>query len=190
MASPDESASKKRIFRPGALVPWGLLFVVWVILSGKFDPFHLGMGVLTLFGVAWLQRGLAPLSKPENPPLRLERVLGYGLWLFKEMIQSALLVAQEILRKDIQIEPQLVHFEAEQPSVLNAVIFGHSITLTPGTITLDLRGDRYLVHALTCETAQEVLDGGMSQRVAKLSCDETVASPRPLPESEIARTWN
>ena len=190
MDEPTDTKLKQSSLSISTVLPWVLLFGVWVLLSGKFDAFHLGMGVLTILGLVWLHRGLEPLSSEDCPPLRMGRFFLYCFWLFKEMIVAALLVAKEILRKDIRIDPQLIHFEAEQPTVTSAVIFGHSITLTPGTITLDLEENRYVVHALTDETARGVIEGSMSQRVAKLYCNDTVSSPRVLPEPEIKHTWN
>lgn len=189
MSDPVESSSKKRSFTACSLFAWAMLFVIWVILSGKIDLFHLGMGVLTVVGLIWLHRGLDPLRPVDSPRLRIGRMIIYFIWLFKEMILSALFVAREILRKDVKIKPQLLHFEAEQPTVLNAVIFGHSITLTPGTITLDLEDNRYLVHALTDETARGVLEGSMSQKVAKLSIDDPLEKPRLLTKPEITELW-
>lgn len=189
MENPTESVPKKRKSVAEAWLAWLSLFFVWVILSGKFDAFHLGMGALTVLGLRWLHRGLEPLRAAGSPTLRVGRLIVYSVWLFKEMIMSALFVAKVILKTNHELEPELVHFEAEQPTVLNAVIFGHSITLTPGTITLDLEDNRYLVHALTKETARGVIDGSMSRRVAKLSTDAEVAKPRTLPEPIITNLW-
>lgn len=190
MDDPSELKLKKRGPSVAASISWLMLFGLWVVLSGKFDVFHLGMGGLTILGLIWLQRGLEPLYSENCPPIRMGRFIIYCFWLLKEMFVAALLVAREVLQKEVRIDPQLVYFEAEQPTVSSAVIFGHSITLTPGTITLDLEENRYLVHALTNETARGVIEGPMSQRVAKLYCDDTVATPRVLPELEVKQTWN
>lgn len=169
---------------PEALIAWLGLFVMWVVLSGKFDVFHLGCGVITVAVLIWLHQALEPFRPPGAPGIRLRRLLPYLLWLLKEMVVAAVQVALVILRPKGCFNPRLIRFESEQPSLLNAVIFGHSITLTPGTITLDLKDDHYLVHALTPETARGVVEGSMHRRVARLSSDRPVAAPKLLPESD------
>lgn len=164
-----------------AVLAWAALFVMWVILSGKFDAFHLGCGVVTVGVLIWLHRGLEPFRPQGAPGIRLLRLIPYMFWLTKEMVVAALQVAVVILRPKGRLDPRLFRFESEQPNLLNAVIFGHSITLTPGTITLDLENDRYLVHALTPGGARGVIHGSMHRRVARLTSDRPVAPPRPLP---------
>lgn len=172
---------KKHRLRGDTILAWGGLFALWVILSGKIDAFHLGMGLATVATLIWLQRSLAPFRRADDPGIRFWRFLPYSLWLWKEMVLAAIYVARVIVRPGAHLDPRLIHFEAEQPTLLNAVLFAHSITLTPGTITLELEDDRYLVHALSATTAEDLLEGSMSRRVARLSIDEPVATPRLLP---------
>jgi multicomponent Na+:H+ antiporter subunit E len=180
-------AAKKRAPRQDTVLAWVGLFGLWVVLSGKLTPFHLSLGLATVLTLVWLQRSLPPFRREEAPGIRPWRLLPYFFWVSKEMVVSAIYVGRVILRPEAHLDPKLIRFEAEQPTLLNAVIFAHSITLTPGTITLDLDEDRYLVHALTPVTAQGVLEGSMARRVARLSTDAPVKPPRliPLPESEL-----
>lgn len=178
------SVRQKRETNRETFLAWAGLYAIWVILSGKFDYFHLGCGLATIGLLIWLHRGLEPFRGDGGPAIRASRLAPYVLWLAKEMFMSAVHVAKVILRPDPQLDPRLIRFESEQPSLLNAVIFAHSITLTPGTITLDLEGDRYLVHALTPLTAQGVIEGSMARRVARLATNTPVARPRLLPPSQ------
>lgn len=148
---------------------WFVLFAFWVILSRKFDLFHLSVGVITVALVAWLQSLLKPLRQPGEPRLGLFPVLLYVPWLLWQMIRSALYVGCLILWKRDKVDPQVVVFRSDQPSVVHHVILANSITLTPGTLTVDLQGDRYLVHALTRRTVEDLLEGTMSRKVARLS---------------------
>ena len=68
----------------------------------------------------------------------------------------------------MKISPRLIRVRASQKTVLGHVVYANSITLTPGTISLDLRDGAILVHALTDETAEGVLNGEMNARVARL----------------------
>ena len=164
---------------------WALLFGVWVLLSGKIDAFHLGVGLVVVALLAWMQRGLPALRGPGSSVLRSFRVITYSGWLLAQMVKSALYVAQVVLLKRDEVDPQLIAFRSPQPSTLTAVVFANSITLTPGTLTVDLVGDRYVVHALTPATAKDVMDGEMARRVARLSSDEPISPPESIPVPEF-----
>jgi multicomponent Na+:H+ antiporter subunit E len=162
------------------LRPWGwapslLLFLLWVILSGKLDAFHLGVGIVVVAMVMWQKRGLPALQSPDLPRLRYGRLLPYGAWLLWQMLLSAVQVAQVIIHPRRHLNPQLIQFRCEQPSLIAGVILANSITLTPGTLTIELQDNRFVVHALTTRTAGDVLRGDMARRVARLFTDE------PLP---------
>jgi hypothetical protein len=85
------------------------------------------------------------------------------------MVLSALLVARLILWDRKSIDPRIVVFRSNQPSVVHHTVFANSITLTPGTLTVDLQGDRYLVHAICERTENDLLNGPMARKVARLS---------------------
>jgi multicomponent Na+:H+ antiporter subunit E len=162
------------------LRPWGwapslLLFLLWVILSGKLDAFHLAVGAMVVAMVIWQKRGLPALQAADLPRLRYGRLLPYGVWLLWQMLLSAVQVAQVIIHPRRHLNPQLIQFRCEQPSVIAGVILANSITLTPGTLTIELQDNRFVVHALTTRTAGDVLRGDMARRVARLFTDE------PLP---------
>lgn len=155
-----------------------MMFALWIILSGKFDVFHLSAGLITIAMVAWLQSLLVPMRKEGEPRIRLLPVLLYVPWLFWQMVLSSLFVARLILWDREHIDPRIVVFRSHQPSVVHHTVFANSITLTPGTLTVDLRGDRYLVHAICERTENELLNGPMARKVARLSAVE--ADPQPV----------
>ena len=171
-----ESARRRR--HPVALA---LLFGLWMILSGKLDLFHLAMGLGAVLFVAWQESALVPLEGLEEPPLRPWRVPPYLLWIFGQMVLSSLYVARLTLHPRRHLNPRLVEFQVSQPSLLGRVILANSITLTPGTLTVDLQGDRLTVHTLSPKTTQDVLAGGMARRVGRLFTDD------PLPPLRVLR---
>jgi multicomponent Na+:H+ antiporter subunit E len=185
--SPDSSP------RPGlggggskfAISVWVVLFGLWVVLSGKLDLFHLSVGVITVAAVAWQQYLLQPMRKAGEPRLGFLPVLFYLPWLLWQMILSSLFVARLILRDRDQVDPQVLVFRSDQPSVVHHVILANSITLTPGTLTVDLQGDRYLVHALSGQTAMELLEGTMARKVARLSQSESDGRIEPPPHDSL-----
>jgi multicomponent Na+:H+ antiporter subunit E len=72
------------------------------------------------------------------------------------------------LSPSLPISPTIIHVRASQKSDLGKVIYGNSITLTPGTVAIDIDGDKIEVHALTREAAQALRDGDMDRRVTRL----------------------
>ena len=95
-------------------------------------------------------------------------VLFYLPWLFWQIARANAAVARIILDPRLPIQPRLVRVRASQRSATGQVLYANSITLTPGTISLDLRNDTILVHALTDEAAAELETGKMDRRVCRL----------------------
>ena len=150
------------------LVKGGCLLIFWAILSGKFDAFHLSVGLLAVVFVLWMDYRLAPLGDANASRVHPVRFILYYLWLLKEMVFSAVYVARAIIWSAQYVDPKLVCFRSEQPGVVAAVVLANSITLTPGTLTVDLEDNIYLVHALNSRTAKDLLSGSMQARVAGL----------------------
>ena len=94
----------------------------------------------------------------------------YWVWLAKEMIVSALYVARLIIDPSRPIAPVLVRLGASQKSDVGLATYANSITLTPGTISVEVSSRRreILVHAITGETAAGLADGEMDRRVCRL----------------------
>lgn len=188
MAAERTSAKRRRWLGAGELGQGIFLLLLWLLLSGRFDAFHVGSGVLAVFLVVWLDRKLGPANlETEDQRLRphLGRILLYLPWLAWQMLLSSWQVARAILAPDMRrkISPNLVTFRSGQPHTVARVILGNSITLTPGTLTLDIEGDDYLVHSLTDQTARSLLDGTMQRKVAAMfstELEEPVSNPRIL----------
>jgi multicomponent Na+:H+ antiporter subunit E len=163
------------------LVKGGSLLLFWAVLSGKFDAFHLSVGLLSVLFVLWMDFRLAPLGDADVSRVHPVRFVIYYFWLLKEMVLSAVFVARAIISPSLYVDPRLVCFRSEQPGVVSAVVLANSITLTPGTLTVDLEDNVYLVHALNSRTANDLLSGSMQARVAALFG----ANPPPPVEIEI-----
>lgn len=76
------------------------------------------------------------------------RSLCYIVWLIKEILMSSLAVIRIIWRKDLNFNPVFERIEHGQETVANTILYANSITLTPGTVTVDISNDTFLVHAL------------------------------------------
>lgn len=160
-----------------SIATWGVLYGLWILLSGKFAVFHLTVGLLSVAFFAWMQRGLRPMRSERDPRFNALSVIFYVPWLVWQMFVSALHVAVWILRDPKNVDPCLVEFRSQQPSVAHRVVLANSITLTPGTLTVDLQGDRFVMHALTRVTADEVIEGTLARRVSNLSPKSPIADP-------------
>jgi multicomponent Na+:H+ antiporter subunit E len=153
-----------------ALSVWATLLVFWLLLSGIYTAFLVAAGVgcsIAVVGLALRMR----LIDVEGHPIRygLRAVFWYWPWLVKEIVKSAWQVSVAILHPRLPISPQVVRFKPSQRSEVGLVIHANSITLTPGTMTIEARADEFLVHALTAETAAGVGSGSeMDLRVARM----------------------
>ena len=156
-----------------------LLFAFWVILSGKFDAFHLGIGAVSAVGIAigtqplLLQApAIAPDARHPVSVISWGRALLYAPWLAWQVVLSSLEVAWLVLHPKMPISPCVVRFETPLPHELARLTLANSITLTPGTVTLDVEGDTFVVHALTTSSAVALTprtgQGRMQHRVEYL----------------------
>lgn len=144
-----------------------VLFAFWLLLSGYFVPFLVTMGLVSAMAVVALGRRM-DLVDQEGHPVRLSwRVLGYWPWLLKEIAKSAWDVSKIILSPELPISPTLVRAPTSQKSIVGVVTYANSITLTPGTISVDVKKGEILVHALTREGADGLLAGEMDRRVTR-----------------------
>ena len=138
-------------------------------MSGMFVPFLLASGVGCTIAVVLVARRLNVIAEDANP-VRLVwgRFLAYVPWLIKEIIVAAWDVSKRILHPRLPISPALVEFRPAQKTDAGLVIHANSITLTPGTISVEVEPGRFLVHALTEEGGLSLAGSEMNRRCAEL----------------------
>ncbi|HZM35033.1 MAG TPA: Na+/H+ antiporter subunit E [Burkholderiales bacterium] len=144
------------------------LFVFWLLLSGMFTPFLVAAGAGSALAVAWLAARMEIADREGHPVHFSVAVLTYWPWLVKEIAVSAWTVTKIILSPRLPISPTLARFKPSQKSTVGLVTHANSITLTPGTITIEAGRDEFLVHAITREGAASLEDSEMDRRVAAL----------------------
>ena len=146
-----------------------ILGVFWIINSGHFDPLLLGLGAFSVVFVVLLNRVMTAVDGEHEPPILLSLKLpGYLLWLVVEIIKSNIDVVKLIWQPKPAISPTVFKLKASQKSDVCKVLYANSITLTPGTITLEIQDDEFEVHALTRATAEALEEGEMDRRVRSL----------------------
>ena len=145
------------------------LSAVWLAWSGYFDqPFLLGLGLLSVMGTVSLASRMR-IVDDEGTPLDFGlRPVPYAFWLIREVVKANIDVAARILDPELPIHPRLVCVKARQKTELGRVILANSITLTPGTVSIDMQGHQIWVHSLTLEAAEEDVSGEMDRRVCAL----------------------
>lgn len=149
-----------------------LLFLVlacfWLALSGYFKPLLLTLGVVSCLLVAWVTvRKRLIDDESALTQLRWGRWYRYNAWLVVQIARSAVDVAARILHPRLPISPTVDNVPAELTD-LGKVIYANSITLTPGTVSINLTKDEIIVHSLTREGMEELKSGGMYRRVKQL----------------------
>jgi len=145
------------------------LMAIWLLWSGHYTPLMISFGVLSCLFVVFIARRMY-LADPEGHPIHLlPRLLLYIPWLSWAIFRANLDVALRILKPGLPIAPRMIKVKASQKTHLGLVAYANSITLTPGTVTVDLQEDGEIaVHALTREAAEDLQTGVMDRRVVQL----------------------
>ncbi len=152
-----------------------ILFAFWLLLSGNTEIKFLTYGVLTSLITAWITYPL--LLIPNETGTRKYFLLGvnplklvfYLVWLFWQLVLANLDVLRATVRPEIEINPRVVRFRYQADHPMAKVCLANSITLTPGTVTIDVAEDGvFTVHALTAGSADGLKEGGMQEKTAWL----------------------
>ena len=147
--------------------------VFWLIMSGHYDLMHLSFGIFSVILVLLfnhpIRRHLFTLGEHSDAlKLNLGRLVYYIPWLLWQIVVASLQVAYVVLHPKCPVDPALLRFKTRLRNSSSKVILGNSITLTPGTITLDIQRDEFLVHSLMDISSTGIIDGTMPGEVAKL----------------------
>lgn len=145
-----------------------VLYVFWMLLSGYFEPFLLTAGAGSALAVVLLARRMHIVDREGHPIQMIASVLLYWPWLFKEIGKCAWDVTRIILSPSLPISPVLVRFRPTQKSQAGLATHANSITLTPGTITVEAASGEFLVHGLTRSAGAGVIDSDMDRRVSQV----------------------
>ena len=147
-----------------------IMFGFWILLSGKFDLFHLTLGVLSSGLVALLSSDILMYDSKKNDRLAIAfRFSCYVPWLLYQIVLSTLHVTFLALHPKMRdmIDPTIVTFKTKLKGDIARVALANSITLTPGTITIRIEDGIFYVHAISRKAAAG-LPGEMEDRLAKV----------------------
>lgn len=143
------------------------LAALWLALSGVYKPLILGLGVASIALVVWITWRMEVLGAEHDPGIFSWRLPVYWCWLVWQIILANIDVAGCVLRPE-RIRPRMVRVPVRLRMPVAVVTYGNSITLTPGTVTLEAGDDEMTVHALHDGPADDLRAGHMVERVAWL----------------------
>ena len=151
-----------------------LLLCLWVILNGQITwEIVLSGAVLSalieLFAIRFMHYSL----KRELRAIRLlPRVLTYLVHLIREIVKANWAVMRLILSPTLEVEPQLRSFRTPLTSPTARAVLADSITLTPGTITVSLEGDEYLIHSLDKGLMEGIEDTSFQRELLEMEATD------------------
>ena len=165
------SSPHPKRFSAGFFITFLVMFGLWIIFSGRFDGFHLTLGVISCGIVALLSGDLLfPLPLSWNLPIVWLRFIGYIPWLLYQIFLANLHVMYLVFHPRMMelIDPQIIEFNSRLTSDISRTTFANSITLTPGTITINVTAiGKFSVHCIDTESGIP-LPGEMEAKIAKI----------------------
>ncbi len=140
-----------------------ILFALWLSLSVTLSPAHVLVGAVVAALVAWLNPAL-----PHMRRLSWTAIIAYQPWLFGRILKSGIHVSRLILDPRLPIAPRLIRRETPLRGDGELVVLGNSITLTPGTITVEIAPGEVLIHAIDAESSEDLLNGTLEDKVRRV----------------------
>lgn len=152
-----------------------VLFAFWMVLSGRTETKFVVYGILTAVVTTWVTYPLLLLPNKDGSKkyyvfgFSIPKMIMYFFWLMWQLVLANIDVLLATTGQELNIDPKVVRFRFKADNPMASVILANSITLTPGTVTMNVTDDGvYEIHALTVGAAAGVLDGGMQKKVADL----------------------
>lgn len=145
---------------------FAVLSVLWFTLSGYLKPLLLSLGFISIVFVLWMSLRAEALNKDAFPIRLLYRLPIYWLWLTKEIIKSGISTTKIIWSNNYN--PELIKTKASQKNSTGIANYANAITLTPGTVTIEIKNNTFLVHALSKDLSDDLQTGDMDRYISNL----------------------
>ena len=147
-----------------------LLLLFWIILNGKITAEILIFGVVLSAAVFWFMCKYLEYSPKYEifVAKNLPWILLYFVVLVIEIFKAAITVYKRVYSRKIEIQPQMVFFDVDIESEFLRFVLANSITITPGTITVDVDDNHFCVHALDYTIAEGIEDSVFIKLLKKM----------------------
>lgn len=146
-----------------------IMFSFWIFLSGKFSFILLLSGVISSLLVSYMSNDLLIGNGDIKLGfIRTIRFIRFLPWLLWQIVLANIDLALRTLHPKMPINPILINIKNNLKTDLGMVILANSITLTPGTVTIDVNENEFLVHVISEKAAQSLISGEMQARVKKI----------------------
>ena len=146
-----------------------ILFASWLLMSGILEPFILILGVLSCAAVVAIAMRMDVVDHEAVPVHLTFAAIVYWPWLLWEIVKANIDVTKRILMPSVGISPTMARLKATQRTDLGRVVYANSITLTPGTITIDIDDEGFiLIHAISRDGVAGLEEGTMDRKVTAM----------------------
>jgi multicomponent Na+:H+ antiporter subunit E len=145
------------------------LFAFWLILTGSLAPFDVVLGlVLSMALGGWSSSFLWGGRELGLSPKRLLGYAAYVIHLLRSVIVAAVHVAEVVLDPRMPIRPIIITHRVRFSTEAQRIAFANSVTLTPGTLTVDVDGDSFTIHCLAERFADDITSGELERRITRV----------------------
>jgi multicomponent Na+:H+ antiporter subunit E len=144
------------------------LAAFWLLNSGHYSVLILSLGFASIMLILVITHKMDVVDQESQPLYLTRNIFSYYIWLIKEIIQANITVVKHIWLREKSISPTLKRIKISQQTDMGKVIYANSITLTPGTVAIDLVEDEIIVHALLSKDIELLENGEMDRRVTML----------------------
>ncbi|MEZ6016448.1 MAG: Na+/H+ antiporter subunit E [Planctomycetota bacterium] len=145
-----------------------VLAAIWLTFSGHTEALIVGMGAASVALVVWLAYRMDLVDEEGVPVDAVHRAAPYSAWLIGEIVKSNIAMFPVLLSKEPEIQPQVIKLPVGDSRALGQVTYANSITMTPGTVTLEVSENEVTVHALTDAAAAGLRSGAMERRALRV----------------------
>ncbi|MCH8555047.1 MAG: Na+/H+ antiporter subunit E [Schleiferiaceae bacterium] len=147
-----------------------LLALIWAALTGSFGYINIGFGFFVSYGILWvITRGRDDVNYFSKAP----QVVSFLLFFIKELVKANIQVAYDVITPKDHMKPGIVAVPLEAKTAMEITLLANFITMTPGTLSLDVSTDRKVlyIHAMYVEDKQAFIDeikNGFERRLLKI----------------------
>ncbi len=151
------------------------MFSFWILLSGEFTFVLITSGIVASLIVAYISHDIF-IGKPDIKveTIRVLKFIKYLPWLLWKIILANFEIAYLVLHPKSLIDPQIIRFETDLKTDLGIVTLANSITLTPGTVTVEANKEEFVIHAIWQKSAEGIIGGEMQRKVKEIEGEKSV----------------